>query len=142
LVRYIVAAEPLWICHCYCEMCRRQTGSPIATWVGFPAGTVTWSTREPTRYRSSSDVERSFCPDCGSTIGFHRVHEISLALGSFDVPADLLVPGRLTVHVFFEERIPWFGTIDNWPRYPEFPPGRAEELGALSGQEDQGLTLL
>ena len=137
-VRYNVDAEPLWICHCHCEMCRRQTGSPIATYVGFPAGTVTWLAREPTRYRSSADVERSFCPVCGSTIGFHRVHETSLALGGFDAPAALLAPGRWTLHVWFQEHISWFDTADDWVRYPEFPPGKAEELAARSGQAIAG----
>ena len=119
-------------------MCRRHTGSPIATYVGFPAGTVTWHGREPTRYRSSADVERSFCPVCGSTIGFHRVHETSLALGSFDAPAALLVPGRLALHVWFQEHINWFNTVDDWPRHPEFPPQRAADLGALSGRLIEG----
>jgi hypothetical protein len=67
-------AEPLWIGHCHCGMCRKHTGAPVATWIGFPAGSVRWVSKEPTRYRSSKDVERSFCPSCGSTIGFHRVH--------------------------------------------------------------------
>ena len=137
-VRYTAAAEPLWICHCHCEMCRRQTGSALATYIGLPAGTVSWLGRLLARYRSSSDVERSFCPVCGSTIGFHRVHETSLALGSFDQPAALLTPGRKVLHVWFGEHIAWFDTRDDWPRYAEFPPGRAQELGALSGGKIAG----
>ncbi len=137
-VRYQANAEPLWLCHCHCRMCRRQTGSPIATYVGFPAGAVIWLAARPTRYRSSKDVERSFCPTCGSTIGFHRVHETSLALGSFDAPEALLTAGLWTGHVWFGERIPWFDTADDWPRHAEFPPGRADELGALSGQDIEG----
>jgi hypothetical protein len=70
----------------------------------------------------------------GSTIGFHRVHETSLALGSFDASAALLAPGRWTLHVWFQEHISSFDTADEWARYPEFPPQRAEELDALSGQ--------
>ena len=83
-VRYECEAEPLWVCHCHCEMCRRHSGAPVGTFVGFPAGSVRWLGGELTRYRSSKDVERSFCPACGSSTGFHRVHETSLALGSFD----------------------------------------------------------
>ena len=137
-IRYATSAEPRWVCHCHCEMCRRQTGSPLATYVGFLAGTVAWQDREPTRYRSSADVERSFCPVCGSTIGFHRVHETSLALGSFDTPAAVLVPGRPALHVWFQEHVAWFDTADDWPRHETFPPGRADEIGALSGQAIAG----
>ena len=94
--------------------------------------------REPTRYRSSKDVERSFCPICGSTIGFHRAHETSLAVGGFDAPEALPVAGVSTMHVWFKEHLPWFDTADDWPRYAEFPPGRTEELIGLSGRDIKG----
>jgi hypothetical protein len=119
-------------------MCRKHTGSPLSTSLGFPAGTVNWLTKEPSRYRSSKDVERSFCPVCGSTIGFHRVHETSIFIGSLDAPEALPIAKLWTVHVWFKEHIPWFDTTDDWIRYSEFPPGRAEELNALSGREIKG----
>ena len=137
-VRYRADMEPLWLGHCHCRICRKHTGSPIATCVGFPAGAVTWLAAEPKRYRSSKDVERSFCPACGSAIGFHRVHETSLFVGSLDAPEELPVANLSTMHVWFKEHIPWFDTADDWPRYPEFPPGRTEELDALSGLEIKG----
>lgn len=58
-----------------------------------------WLGVHPTRYRSSKDVERSFCGTCGNTIGFHRVHETSLAVGSFDDPDALPVLNIQTNHV-------------------------------------------
>jgi len=127
-VRYQTNAEPLWLCHCHCSMCRKHTGSPIATYVGFPAGTVIWLTTQPTRYRSSKDVERSFCPTCGSTIGFHRVHETSLLLGSLDAPESLPIAAIRGMHVWFKDHIPWFDTADDWTRFAEFPPGGTDEL--------------
>ena len=97
-----------------------------------------WLNKEPTRYRSSKDVERSFCPTCGSTIGFHRAHETSLCLGSFDTPSDLPVRSIWACHVWYKERISWFDTADDWPCHSEFPPGRTEELIALSGRDIKG----
>lgn len=137
-VRYHVDAEPLWVCHCHCDMCRKHTGSPLATYVGFPAGAVSWLGAEPTRYRSSKDVQRSFCSACGSTIGFHRVHETSLAVGSLDLAEALPVARLATLHVWCKERLHWFDTADDWPRHLEFPPGRSEELIALSGGDIEG----
>ena len=137
-VRYKTNAEPLWLCHCHCNRCRKHTGSPIATYVGFPAGTVTWLAAEPTRYRSSADVERSFCAVCGSAIGFHRVHETSLVVGSFDAPEALPVVDIWTGHVWFKDHISWFDTADDWRRFAEFPPHRDEELNALSGRKIDG----
>ena len=137
-VRYRADAEPLWLCHCHCGICRKHTGSPVGTYIGFPAGAVVWLAAAPTRYRSSSDVERSFCPTCGSAIGFHRVHETSLVVGSLDLPEALAVTQLATMHVWFKEHLPWFDTADDWPRHPEFPPGRTEELETLSGLDIKG----
>ena len=137
-IRYEVHVEPMWICHCHCDRCRKHSGSPRPTWLGFPEGTVKWLTREPFRYRSSKDVQRSFCPVCGSTIGFHRVHETCIAIGSLDAPEALQIAKLWTGHVWFKEHIPWFDTADEWTRYSEFPPGRLEELDALSGRELKG----
>jgi len=137
-VRYQTSADPLWICHCHCGMCRKQTGAPVATFVGFRAGTVRWTGKEPARYRSSKDAERSFCPACGSTIGFHRAQETSLLIGGFDALGEFPVSKVWSGHVWFKDRIPWFDTADDWQRYSELPPGRAEELEALSGQEIKG----
>ncbi len=137
-VRYRCEAEPLWVCHCHCEKCRRHSGAALGTFVGFPAGTVRWLGREPTRFRSSSDVERSFCPECGSSIGFHRVHETSLSLGSFDLPSELPVASMWAGHVFYKDRIVWFDTADGWERHAEFPPGRSEELHRLRGTPIEG----
>lgn len=142
-VRYEVRSAPLWVCHCHCTMCRKQSGTGIGTFVGFPAGTVTWSGAKPTRYRSSKDVERSFCATCGSPLAFHRVHETSLALGSLDHPERLPVEGRAEIpvwstHVWYQDRLAWFDTADGWSRHLKFPPGREEELAELSGQAIRG----
>jgi hypothetical protein len=92
---------------------------------------------QTTRYRSSIDVERSFCPVCGS-IGFHRVHETFIAVGSLDAPEALPIAKLWTGHTWFKEHISWFATADEWTRYSGFPPGRVEELDALSGREIMG----
>jgi hypothetical protein len=71
-------------------------------------------------------------------MGFHRVHETSLCVGSFDAPEALPIANAWTGHVWFKEHISWFDCADDWTRYPEFPAGRVEELSALSGQDIKG----
>ena len=137
-VRYEANADPKWISHCHCSMCRKQTGALVGTYVGFPAGTVSWTGVDPTRYRASKDAERSFCARCGGTIGFHRVHETSLTVGSLDNPGQLPVDRFRHVHVWCQERVGWFEITDDWPRHDRFGPGREEELEALSGQPIRG----
>ena len=121
-------------------MCRKTTGAAFATYVGFPVGAVSW-TNAPTRFRSSPDVERSFCSRCGSTIGFHRAHETTIHLGSLDRPDLIASKTMLNCHLFTADRVSWLQTTDDWPRYPAFPPGRAEELKARSGREILGWIL-
>jgi hypothetical protein len=128
----------MWISHCYCSICRKQTGALVGTYVGFPAGSVRWAAAEPARYRSSKDAERSFCSKCGGTIGFHRVHETSLTAGSFDDPGGLMFEGEDNDHVWCQERVSWFHVSDDWPRHDRFPPGRNEELEDLSGKTFRG----
>jgi len=133
-VRFESDAEILWLCHCHCGMCRKHSGAPLATFVIFPAGAVSWTGRQPSRYRSSQDVERSFCPTCGSSIGFHRAHETSLGLGSFDRPDDIAVERSRSLHVMYGDHIAWFDTADDWPRHETRPSGVAEEHAKHSGQ--------
>ena len=35
-VRYEVDIDPVWVSHCRCSMCRKQTGAPVDTYVAFP----------------------------------------------------------------------------------------------------------
>jgi hypothetical protein len=137
-VRYAIEVEPMWVGHCHCSMCRKHTGAAVGTYVGFAAGTVRWLGREPARYRSSKDVERSFCPGCGSTIGFHRIHETSLTIGSFDQPEEVVAGCQSRCHVWCEQKLDWFDTADDWTRFDRFAPEREEELRGLSGQPIRG----
>lgn len=137
-VRYEADAAPLWLGHCHCGQCRKHTGAALGTYVSFPTRTVRWLGLTPTRYRSSKDVERSFCPTCGSTIGFHRSNETSLTIGSFDRPEEVVADGLPCIHVWRAERIGWFETADRWPRHDRFAPGREAELERLRGRPIEG----
>ena len=136
-VRFQTRSHPLWIGHCHCEMCRRQSGAVMGSYVGFRAGTVVWIGEEPTRYKSSAQVERGFCPACGSTLSFHRVHETSIAVGAFDQP-EALTPGRPPAgsaqdcHVFYEQKIPWLEIVDDLLCHQRWSAERADELEALA----------
>lgn len=36
-IRYECAGEPILIAHCHCESCRRQTSSPVTTFILVPS---------------------------------------------------------------------------------------------------------
>jgi hypothetical protein len=116
-IRYEFDGPPLWVAHCHCESCRRQTSSMLATFVGVEREKLRWLGAEPARYESSASVLRSFCARCGSPVSFESEPrfpgEVHLYHGTLDDP-DALVP---TVHVHAAEQVSWFEVHDELPRF-------------------------
>jgi len=71
-VTYSCAAEPVATAVCHCTDCQRQTGTAFSVIVGVPrdalevAGELASFTTVGTD--SGKDVERKFCPQCGSPV--------------------------------------------------------------------------
>ena len=61
-IRFRVAGDPIWIGHCHCESCRRNTGSAVATFVAFRPGQVTYTHGERTFFTSSPGVRHRRSP--------------------------------------------------------------------------------
>jgi hypothetical protein len=116
-IRYRFEAPPLWIAHCHCESCRRQTSSALATFVGVATDKLVFTQGVPAVYQSSPGVDRSFCPRCGAPIAFACQSafpgEVHLYIGTLDDP-NALVP---TAHVHTGEQLAWFDVLDDLPRY-------------------------
>ena len=88
-LRYRVTAAPLWVAHCHCWSCRRNTGSALATFVGFPKARFAYSKGNPKIFHSSPAVSRSFCGDCGTPISYEAercTDEIHLYVSTLDHP--------------------------------------------------------
>lgn len=116
-VRYTVSQPPLWVGHCHCESCRRNTGSAVATFVGVAVDAFTTTLGTRSFYESSPGVRRSFCARCGTPLAYESDRfpgEVHLFLGTLDDPNQL----RPQFHVHCAERIPWFEIHDTLPRYP------------------------
>ena len=72
---------------CSCKMCQRHSGSITQFWVEFTKEQVIWDGPggEPSTWRSSDFSSRSFCPECGSTLGaIDDAPIVALTLGVFD----------------------------------------------------------
>jgi len=126
-VRYTASQPPIWVGHCHCESCRRNTGSAVATFLGVSDSSFAVTQGERSFFESSPGVRRSFCARCGTPLAYEADQfpgEIHLFLGSVDEP-NLFRP---QFHVHCAERIPWFEILDTLPRYPGFTsdtdPGR------------------
>lgn len=116
-IRYSFEGKPLWVSHCHCESCRRQTSSALATFVGVRTDELTYTSGTPAVYHSTPGVDRSFCSRCGAPIAFACAKafpgETHLYLGTLDDPNAV----RATSHVHTGEQLRWFEVLDDLPRH-------------------------
>ncbi len=117
-IQYQYDGEPLEAIHCHCESCRRQTSSPVATFVMVPKAALRFTRGQPKEFASSPGVRRSFCGDCGSPIAYRterRPDIVDLFAGTLADPASV----SPSCHVYAEEQLPWFEVLDDLPRYAQ-----------------------
>ena len=115
-VRFEATGDPLWVAHCHCASCRRNTGSAVATFVGFRSADFRYVQGAPKVYESSPGVLRGFCADCGTPLtygGARAPGETHAYLGVMDDPA-AYTP---IAHVFTEEALPWLHIEDRAKRF-------------------------
>ena len=67
-VRYKATGAPTSIIHCHCTSCRKHSGAPVVTLVGYKADQVEFTKGDRKIYESSKGVGRAFCGDCGTTL--------------------------------------------------------------------------
>lgn len=116
-VRYQVDQAPVWVGHCHCWSCRRNTGSAVATFVGVSGASFKVLCGTRSFYESSPGVRRSFCARCGTPLAYEADKfpgEVHLLIGTLDDPNSF----RPQFHVHCAERIPWFEIRDGLARYP------------------------
>ena len=69
-----VAAEmrgdPFWICYDHDDDCRQAIGSPVNIWVGYRTNQFRLTRGEPKSFSKTRGVVRTFCPECGTSIGY------------------------------------------------------------------------
>lgn len=111
--------EPFWVSYCHCADCRKATGAPVTAFAGFSSSDITIKGGPAATYRSSSHVERLFCADCGTPIGYvdDRLRdEAYFYIGLFDEIAEL----KPTLHAWTSEQVEWLSILDELPRYYGF----------------------
>ena len=116
-MRYEATGAPLYVPYCHCETCRKTTGAPVVMFIMFKREQVRFTQGERRIYRSSPEVERTFCPDCGTPLSYEgdwgEDTTIEFYVSTLDDP-ERFVPDR---HVFYGDRISWFDVADQLPRY-------------------------
>ena len=121
-IRFEADGTPDWVAHCHCQSCRRQTGSPVATFAGFTIKTFRYTKGEPKVFESAPDTWRSFCNDCGASLTYHANWDpggIHVHLCALDNPDDF----QPMFHVNFAEKVSWFDTHDDLKRHRSMSKG-------------------
>lgn len=104
-----VTTSENWYCHC--RMCQKSTGSVVSTSAIVPKSRLQIIKGDPKFYRSSQNIDRGFCSDCGSPMFFRPGNEdwISILSGTLDDP-ELAPPEG---HYGVESWISWLKIEDD-----------------------------
>jgi hypothetical protein len=106
---------------CHCRMCQKAVGNYFAALVSTPKSELKWTRGAPSRFRSSGDVDRGFCNQCGTPLFFDPIHsdDIGLCIGALDSPHNVKPISQDSI----ESRMPWFSELVEVP-----DSGTSEEL--------------
>ena len=135
-VRYR-ASEMLDNAHlCHCRMCQKAVGNIFAALVAAPNHALEFTRGAPSLYRSSGNVERGFCNQCGTPLFYRDMNgnRTNLTIGSLD-HAEAFAP---KVQMGSESRVFWFASLaeldDEGPTGSNGEEGWAAAIAATSRQ--------
>ncbi len=120
-VRYEANVPPSIGTLCHCRVCQRTTGSAFEAVVNFPRSAFRFTKGEPKRYKSSSIMEKCFCPNCGSTLTDRYIvrksaksnpDRVCVHIGTLDKPEAVSIAS----HYGVESQLPWAHFDDGLPR--------------------------
>jgi hypothetical protein len=116
-IRYEAQGAPFHCTLCHCSDCRRVSGAPAVGWFSVAAASLRFTRGSPKEFRSSEQVMRSFCGDCGTMLTWRHdgfPGEVDITSCSLDQPG-LAAPQD---HTFAHSRVPWLQLCDGLPAYP------------------------
>ena len=117
-VRYELASDSKFACHCHCASCQRWSGAGFVTWATFPVDAFSVTSGTLHEYCSSPGVSREHCAACGTSITYRhndRAGDIDLAAASLD--DDAIVAPK--AHIWLEDKAPWIEINDKLPKYQQ-----------------------
>ena len=66
-IKFKIHGNPLWVSHCHCQSCRRNTGSVVATFVGLRKEQLSYITGS----RKFTNLRLEFIVDFVQIVGHH-----------------------------------------------------------------------
>ena len=107
-----MSGEPLWICYDHDDDCRRAIGSPLTIWIGYRPDQFRLTRGKPKSFSKTMGVVRTFCPDCGTSIGYADEgipEELYVNIGFMDKPEGF--PPQ--AHACWSQKLPWILLADD-----------------------------
>jgi hypothetical protein len=117
-VRYRADGHPRGTGICHCATCRRAASAPSLPFATFARAQFVFTQGEPATFRSSPNVKRHFCGECGSPLTYENERDpetLDVMIGSLDHP-DHIEPDK---HVWMSEKIAWDVVADGRPAHPK-----------------------
>jgi hypothetical protein len=105
-IRYAIDDGAYVCANCHCTMCRRAHAAPFVTWLVVPLKHFRYTGAAPTRFASSSDGTRFFCPTCGTHVACVNASHpevVDVTVGSLDAPEAF----KPTLDVYTDTRLAW-----------------------------------
>ena len=118
-VRYEATGPATHQCVCHCASCRRAAGAPCVAWVTFATQAFDVTRGKLCEYRSSPEVVRGHCQQCGTTLTYRNLNrsgEVDVSLTTLDEDC-ALEPQR---HIWTEDRLSWLIPGDALPQYQQY----------------------
>ena len=115
-IRFEFQGEVNWGGHCHCDSCRRNTSSPLTTFIGVNRDRFQFTRDLPSVFESSPGVRRHFCSNCGSPVAYDAdayPEEIHFYVAAMENPEDF----QPQFHVFTQEKLSWLHIDENLKQY-------------------------
>jgi hypothetical protein len=116
--RYIATSKPSGSLICHCLSCRKSAASPVVAWLTFSKDAFHISGQQPSVFRSSATVRRTFCSSCGTPLTYENVahaSEIDVTTCSLDDP-EAFPP---TYHAWMRDDLSWVRLGDHLERFAQ-----------------------
>jgi len=141
-VRYAIHGAPIFVNHCHCTLCQKQTGSVGVVNAFFERELISQTSGQTSQHivMSGSGGEHAIirCADCGTALWsfYPRLGELGagLRVGTMDNPA-AFTPDAV---IFTANRMPWVALPQDIPHFEAsydaaqlLPPERFARLVAL-----------
>ena len=118
-ILFEISHAPQFVEYCHCKKCRKSVGAPVMAWALVASKDFKLLGGNLSEYTSSAGVRSTFCGRCATSVTYFAEQDpgsIGISTASFDDP-DTLAPD---VRIWKSQRVSWFETADNLPRYVRF----------------------